>query len=246
MSILKNIKEKIKGVVDTVNLRVVQPLRNKVKMWWSRFYSLVQNVWLDVMTYVSSSPGDCELDKIETARVQRGAVAVIDAFRGFVDEENPSLEEIVTPFIRMNFSERMQMIVRIQQNVSSALGVPSSNIIFFENNPNVRGFFEEESNTIALNLELFSNPNITENEVLQLISTVLHEKYHHFQFTAMMKPRKYNMSYAEAKILRTNARNYIDSEYNPSGYWYQPLEVGARKYAASVIEILEITFKEEN
>lgn len=246
MSILKNIKEKIKGVVDTVNSRVVQPLCNKVKMWCSRFFSLVQNIWLDVMTYVSSSPDDCELDKIETARAQLGAVAVIDAFREFVDEENPSLEEIVSPFIRMNCSERMQMIDRIQQNVSLALGVPPSNIIFFENNPKVRGFFEEESNTIAFNLELFSNPNITENEVLQLITTVLHEKYHHFQFTAMLKPRQYNMSYAEAKILRTNARNYIDSEYNPMGYWYQPLEVGARKYAASVIEILEITFKEES
>lgn len=181
----------------------------------------LRDIW-DYLTPNAPPP-----ERSEEERIEAGIFAIYSVL---------GTDDPVENFRKMAPNERRAAIIMIEEVLSRNLDLPSCDIRFlFESPPNFNGAYADDKNCIYINSDHLEEQPLSSELAIQILDTIMHEKYHHFQFTAMMQPGKYKVNKKTAKLWRFNARNYINSEENPIGYYMQSLETAARLYATRIL-----------
>lgn len=184
----------------------------------------LRDIW-DYLTPNAPPP-----ERSEEERIEAGLVAIYSVL---------GTDDPIETFRRMNPEERKSAIIMIEEVLSRSLDLPLCNIVFLSQSPpNFNGAYNDKNNCLYINLDFLEEQPLSSDLAIQILDTIMHEKYHHFQFTAMMQPGKYKVNKKTAKLWRFNARNYITPEENPIGYYMQSLETAARLYASRVLSNL--------
>lgn len=146
--------------------------------------------------------------------------------------------EVITAWGKMSVEERNGCIQEYAHGVADALGINFKGIIF-ENLIETDECYGRNNGDGAIHLDtgFLYNPAM----LMNLIDTIAHEEFHQFQMEACKNPEKFNIDEATIKEWRTGLMNYTDNDptaYDPWGYFYNPLETGARHYGESVVREL--------
>lgn len=152
-------------------------------------------------------------------------------------------EKIFTPEViqnwgQMPYEQREQMIRDYAKGVANALGINYKGVEFGDLIAKEGAIgYNNGDGVVHLDYNCIYNPAL----LMKLIDTVAHEEFHQFQTEAMMTPEKFNVD--EATITEWIAGDAFytydnPTAYDPWGYFYNPLETGARHYGESVVREL--------
>ena len=152
-------------------------------------------------------------------------------------------EKIFTPEVIKNwgqlpYEQRDQIIRDYAKGVGNALGIDYKGVVY-ENLIATEGAIgcNNGDGIIHLDYDCIYNPAL----LMNVIDTVAHEEFHQFQSEAIASPEKFNVDEKTINEWIVGDAFYTienPSAYDPWGYFYNPLETGARHYGESVVREL--------
>lgn len=228
---LREMGNKAKECVTNLTQRgilLVKETARRTKPFFRNLRLSLGSAFQNVVDYVSpKAEKGSERDQSYAATAALSVVAVIEGpepIDAFCDMD-PQMQEVA---IRM-----------IHENYSRMLGIPVCELAFVDNmSENSMGCYSYSYNCMLINGNLFTHP-MTRERAKMLISTLIHETFHAFQYAAMMKPDHYKVPRDVARLWRQNAAHYITYEQNPIGYQLQPLETYAQFVEERAMQLLE-------
>lgn len=127
---------------------------------------------------------------------------------------------------KLDESQKVEVIEDFISHLCEKMGIEEKpNLVFFEDNENVCGAYNNQTNTMELNRNILNNPN-------EVLNTVAHEARHAYQYQrACIGETREDVLYA------INFLNYIepiligDKYVNYNEYQNQLLEAEARAFA---------------
>ena len=127
---------------------------------------------------------------------------------------------------KLDESQKVEVIEDLISHLCEKMGIEEKpNLVFFEDNENVCGAYNNQTNTMELNRNILNNPN-------EVLNTVAHEARHAYQYQrACIGETREDVLYA------INFLNYIepiligDKYVNYNEYQNQLLEAEARAFA---------------
>lgn len=136
-------------------------------------------------------------------------------------------------FCTMSAQERLMVLTALGENFAMLYGFTTkAPLIAKFDSPNILGCFEKESNTIYINESFFSDGEISLSQSKLIISTMVHELFHQFQYNAAQAAEVNSISQDLLDAWKDNFNHYITYEQDPLSYPLQPLEF----YAINITE----------
>ena len=140
--------------------------------------------------------------------------------------------EVVENWGDMTVAQREQYVVEYTDYLSKVLGVNIKEIRMVDLPPNYGGSMSTRG-VMELNSKFVESSDV--RDLGRMIEVISHEVRHAFQFAAIKNPERYGVPKETAQMWNDNLKNYVQPEDDPCGYWDQPLEVDARKFASDVM-----------
>lgn len=152
--------------------------------------------------------------------------------------ENIFTPKVIKEWASMDEKERNHLIQEYAQGVAKSLDINYKGIIFENLIESEEAYgLNNGDGIIHLDNSFLYNPAM----LMILIDTIAHEEFHQFQREACLNPEKYHIDKATINEWIAGISNYTSdnpSAYDPWGYFYNPLETGARHYGESVVREL--------
>ncbi len=148
---------------------------------------------------------------------------VEDAVRSIyltVDADDP-----FEAFCTMTDEQRQLVLMAIGENFAMLYGFSTQppRIVPFDS-PTTVGCFVRQDNTIYLNEALFTNDKLQPYQAKLIISTMIHELFHQFQYNAAQVSQVSDIPSELIDSWKSNFEHYITYEQDPLAYPLQPLE----------------------
>jgi hypothetical protein len=150
--------------------------------------------------------------------------------------KNIFTREVFSDWGRMGIEQRGQIVREYSKAIGNGLNIDFKGVVFEPMKNNISGY-NNGNGRIYLNDNLLRNPS----EVINLIDTITHEARHQMQFEAIQNPEKFGLDLATLKEWTAGMESYTSqwaSEYDPWGYFYNPVELDARYFGESVVREL--------
>lgn len=128
--------------------------------------------------------------------------------------------------------QRKEICQNYVKDISKEMGVPLQGIVF---EPMERSYgYNNGDGYIHINEAIVRNPA----EINRLIDTMAHETRHQFQKEAINNPEAFHISEATAAEWAFGFAIYSDrqaTQYDPWGYYYNPVEIDARYFGEQMV-----------
>ncbi len=136
-------------------------------------------------------------------------------------------------FCSMSAAERLMVLTALGENFAMLYGFSTKPPVIEQfDSPNILGCFEKESNSIYINESFFNDGKISLSQSKLIISTMIHELFHQFQYNASQTDEVTNIPQELTDAWKRNFEHYITYEQDPLAYPLQPLEF----YAVNITE----------
>ncbi len=169
-------------------------------------------------------------DKVEYSKSEKPEVSYIEILG-----EIKKWDELDT-------DEKLDTLADVHSYEAKKLGIDGVTLrVGYPGDESEYGAYNPITNDITL-----SRTRLEEGGVLELLDTLIHETRHVYQarladaYTeiedSLDDEYKSLSAFVEARAFRDNAQSYIDAKLDGLDYYYQPLEIDAREYAAERIK----------
>lgn len=133
----------------------------------------------------------------------------------------------------MSMEDRAYSVIAFVNSAAERMGIKLSDVMLFQDSSgNHIGVYNEETNTLLLNVQLLADRRLFNT----LMEAIFHELRHAYQLWVIQNPQSGNVSTETAEVWQNNWDNYIQSDTDFELYYKQPIEVNARKFSRLVME----------
>lgn len=182
----------------------------------------------DLLDYVSPEATDC------SPKEQAWAMSAVTAVANVIEGDDP-----YGSLCRMSVEERAFALESIHSSLAGELGFAPCEVIFTDVlRVGEQGYYDHTRQVLAISEHLLTAQPMSRDTARLLMTDILHESFHRFQYTAMLQPERFGISKDLARLWRDNARHYIDPHANPFAHMEQPLESYARWFAELTTDTL--------
>jgi len=148
---------------------------------------------------------------------------------------------------RLSEKEKLAVLQVIENEVARRDGRESYTVVSVDfDDINTRGECDDETKTIRISSEILKNEplyNEDEPEDYDVVSILLHEGFHAYQYQVINGSVEFSYNYKKEKW-NYELNNYITYEENHNKYAGQLVEVNARRFAMSYKITLELLARE--
>jgi hypothetical protein len=156
-------------------------------------------------------------------------------------ECSDSAKNIFTPKLisewgNMSYEQQNRVVQEYSKAIAEGLNIDFKGIVFEQMKPTDLGYNRGDG-------YIYLNDNFLKDssQIISLIDTVAHEARHQFQQEAIQNPEKFGLDQATVSEWSAGINNYTDkyaTEYDPWGYFYNPIEIDARYFGESMVREL--------
>lgn len=180
----------------------------------------------------------CEQNQTETEQIEQKQPEKIQETKGYDEKAADGLgmiftQEVFDNWDKVSLQEKAERVNAYAEYLNQSLGITINRIDIKEMPDNIFGQAFASEHRMELNIKMLEDPA----RLGKLIDTITHEARHQMQYDAILNPEKFpNISQETIESWRSNWNNYINISDDFEGYYKQPVEVDARKFAEDVMK----------
>ena len=142
-------------------------------------------------------------------------------------------KEVLDSWDYLSIQEKAERVGAYATQLNKAMGISINNIEIKPLLDNVFGAMFATEHRMEINYKALEN----KANLGILLDTITHEARHQLQYEAVVNPERFPyVSHETIEAWRNNRNNYISMNDSPEGYFKQPIEVDARKFAEDVLK----------